>query len=163
MGGLSRGVGVASFKHAGAHVESPRSKFVQCLVKMGGRPMHLPKPLGPYHVSFADFELRRRIGEESVAVHPSDPEKNELNLDNVPPMRFFYPTGEDPKWHLSDTQARRWLPHFNYTWGYFSKIILPSSCLRRFAIWVLTCAYAHPSIQMLQASVRMHRTLGDHV
>ncbi|XP_024371813.1 uncharacterized protein [Physcomitrium patens] len=106
---------------------------------MGGRPMHLPKPTGPHHVSFADFELRQTGGEESVSVLSSDPEKNELKLDDVPSMRFFYPTAEEPKWCLADTQARRWLPHFNYTWGYFSKVIQPSSYLRRFAIWTISC------------------------
>ncbi|KAG0593326.1 hypothetical protein KC19_1G321500 [Ceratodon purpureus] len=104
------------------------------------RLMHLPKPVGPYHVSFADFELRPSGDDECVSSHPSDVEKDDsLKLEGVPPMRFFYPTAAEPRWRLGETQSRRWLPHFNYTWGYFSKVIQPSSFLRRLAIWTLSC------------------------
>lgn len=124
--------------------------------------MHLPKPVGPFHVAFADFELRPSGGEDSVTIHPSDAEANELKLKDVPPMRFFYPTAAEPKWCLMDTQSRRWLPHFNYTWGYFSKVIQPSSYLRRFAIWTLTCAYLNQLIPtiFLQFLIRVFGNVG---
>lgn len=69
---------------------------------MGGRPMHLPKPVGPFHVSFADFELRPgNQGEDSsVTIHPSsdDAEMNAFRSQNVPPMRIFYPTAAQPRY-----------------------------------------------------------------
>lgn len=106
------------------------------------RLMHLPKPVGPYHVSFADFELRRTPGSAEQSEGDAgveDVEKGALGAEGAPLMRFFYPTAAEPKWSPPDTQTRRWLPHFNYTWGYFSKIIIPSSFLRRFIIWALSC------------------------
>ena len=109
------------------------------------RLMHLPKPMGPYHVSFADFELRRTPGSaeqsEGDAGVEEDVEKGAVGAEGAPLMRFFYPTAAEPKWSPPDTQTRRWLPHFNYTWGFFSKIIIPSSFLRRFIIWALSCMH----------------------
>lgn len=114
------------------------------------RRMHLPKPVGPYHVSFADFELRRTPGSAEQSEGDAgveDVEKGALGAEGAPLMRFFYPTAAEPKWSPPDTQTRRWLPHFNYTWGYFSKVIIPSSFLRRFIIWALSCMHVSLSFQ----------------
>jgi hypothetical protein len=54
-------------------------------------------------------------------------------------VRFFYPTETKPKWSFSHAQTRRWLPELRYTYGFFSKSILPSSRLRRCFLWVLAC------------------------
>lgn len=148
------------------------------VINMGRhRLMHLPKPVGPYHVSFADFELRRTPGSAEQSEGDAgveDVEKSALGAEGAPVMRFFYPTAAEPKWSPPDTQTRRWLPHFNYTWGYFSKIIIPSSFLRRFIIWALSCMYVSLSfknicclslpignhtcsyVEVLQASISEH-------
>lgn len=113
------------------------------------RLMHLPKPVGPYHVSFADFELRRTAGSAEQSEGEAgveDVERSALGAEGAPVMRFFYPTAAEPKWSPLDTQTRRWLPHFNYTWGFFSKIIIPSSFLRRFIICALSCMYVSLSL-----------------
>uniref|UniRef100_A0A0C9RVT7 1-alkyl-2-acetylglycerophosphocholine esterase n=1 Tax=Wollemia nobilis TaxID=56998 RepID=A0A0C9RVT7_9CONI len=81
--------------------------------------MGLPKPLGPYHVSMADFQL------------PA----NSQGICDTPLLRFYYPTTE--KESRKNTSANRWMPHFAYTWGYASKVIAPTSSFHRFLVWIL--------------------------
>lgn len=81
--------------------------------------MALPKPLGPHNVSMADLQLSH----------------NSQGIADTPLMRFYYPTpGENGSNYDS---SGCWLPHFAYAWGYASKIIAPTSAIRRFLISIL--------------------------
>lgn len=132
--------------------------------------LDLPKPLGVFHVAFADFELRTYASDSDVKaggdapsrrgavseVHDDDDddvERKEREEEEdeetcarrveiscrTPMVRLFYPTETKPKWSFSHAQTRRWLPELRYTYGFFSKSILPTSWLRRCFLWVLAC------------------------
>lgn len=128
--------------------------------------LDLPKPLGVYHVAFADFELRTYASDSDVKVGAAatrrgavsevrdddDVERKECDEEDeetgagrveiscrTPMVRLFYPTETKPKWSFSHAQTRRWLPELRYTYGFFSKGILPTSRLRRCFLWVVAC------------------------
>ncbi|KAH9574960.1 hypothetical protein CY35_01G087500 [Sphagnum magellanicum] len=128
--------------------------------------LDLPKPLGVFHVAFADFELRTFASDSDVKVGADatrrgavsevhddddverkacDEEDEETGGGRVeiscrtPMVRFFYPTETKPKWSFSHAHTRRWLPELRYTYGFFSRSILPTSWLRRCFLWVLAC------------------------
>ncbi|CAK9191998.1 unnamed protein product [Sphagnum troendelagicum] len=128
--------------------------------------LDLPKPLGVFHVAFADFELRTYASDSDVKVGAAatrrgavsevrdddDVERKECDEEDeetgagrveiacrTPMVRLFYPTETKPKWSFSHAQTRRWLPELRYTYGFFSKGILPTSRLRRCFLWVIAC------------------------
>lgn len=118
--------------------------------------MSLPKPLGPYHVSFADFELRRSDENKgSRSGRAAEPEQQQIKRNGVhpnaanadikaaaaPPMRIFYPTETKTRWSPWDVKERCWIPHYNYMWGYVARAFAPSSVLSRLGISVIACMF----------------------
>ncbi len=120
--------------------------------------MSLPNPLGPYHVSFADFELRRseenkgsrsgRVAEpEQQQIKRNGVHPNAANADSkaaaaaAPPMRIFYPTETKTRWSPWDVKERCWIPHYNYMWGYVARAFAPSSVFSRLGISVIACMF----------------------
>lgn len=114
--------------------------------------MGLPKPLGPFEVSFAEFELRRTQATGSGQGQPQNGSGSENGSENAnseagkvasaegaPIMRVFYPTASKSGKSLLDTKIRSWVPNVNYMWGFLSRAILPKSQLRRSFVWMLTC------------------------
>ncbi len=120
--------------------------------------MSLPKPLGPYHVSFADFELRRsEENKGSRSGRAAEPEQQQIKRNGVhpnaanadskaaaaaaPPMRIFYPTETKTRWSPWDVKERCWIPHYNYMWGYVARVFAPSSVFSRLGISVIACMF----------------------
>jgi hypothetical protein len=120
--------------------------------------MSLPKPLGPYHVSFADFELRRsEENKGSRSGRAAEPEQQQIKRNGVhpnaanadskaaaaaaPPMRIFYPTETKTRWSPWDVKERCWIPHYNYMWGYVARAFAPSSVFSRLGISVIACMF----------------------
>ncbi|MCO5586450.1 hypothetical protein L7F22_040390 [Adiantum nelumboides] len=106
--------------------------------------MGLPRPLGPYAVGFADFELRRTegvhggIATASILQHNSPDFVMLADAQGAPLIRIFYPTSHANRGSTPLSSACRWMPSIMYTWGYISKLIRPSSTMHRLAIWILT-------------------------
>lgn len=121
--------------------------------------MSLPNPLGPYHVSFADFELRRsEENKGSRSGRAAEPEQQQIKRNGVhpnvanadskaaaaaaaPPMRIFYPTETKTRWSPWDVKERCWIPHYNYMWGYVARAFAPSSVFSRLGISVIACMF----------------------
>ncbi|KAI5084595.1 hypothetical protein GOP47_0000764 [Adiantum capillus-veneris] len=106
--------------------------------------MGLPRPLGPYAVGFADFELRRTegvhggIATATLLQHNSPDFVMLADAQGAPLIRIFYPTSRANRGSTPLSSASRWMPSIMYTWGYISKLIRPSSSMHRLAIWILT-------------------------
>eukprot|EP00271_Cylindrocystis_brebissonii_P011959 TRINITY_DN29998_c0_g1_i1.p1 TRINITY_DN29998_c0_g1~~TRINITY_DN29998_c0_g1_i1.p1 ORF type:complete len:435 (+),score=65.96 TRINITY_DN29998_c0_g1_i1:22-1305(+) len=107
--------------------------------------MGLPLPLGPFHVAFADFELRRSPGEtvEKVEgeVHP-------------PLVRFYYPT-DQVLGRTTPTAHRYWLPDIQYAFGYSAKAMPPLTPMSTYRCW-LAAGVTYPIINtnaIIQATV----------
>lgn len=106
--------------------------------------MGLPRPLGPYAVGFADFELRRTEGVHGGIATASMLQNNSpdfvmlADAQGAPLIRIFYPTSHTNRGSTPLSSACRWMPSIMYTWGYISKLIRPSSAMHRLAIWILT-------------------------
>ncbi|CAK9234888.1 unnamed protein product [Sphagnum troendelagicum] len=120
--------------------------------------MSLPNPLGPYHVSFADFELRRsEENKGSRSGRAAEPEQQQIKRNGVhpnaanadskaaavaaPPMRIFYPTETKTRWSPWDVKERCWIPHYNYMWGYVARAFAPSSVFSRLGISVIASIF----------------------
>lgn len=111
--------------------------------------MGLPKPLGPFKVSFAEFELRRTKapsgqGQAQNGTGNGSGDANTeagmvASAEGAPIMRIFYPTASKSGTSLVDRKLRSWVPNVNYMWGFLSRAILPKSQLRRAFVWMLTC------------------------
>ena len=113
--------------------------------------MGLPKPLGPFEVSFAEFELRRTqatggqgqppngSGSENGSENANSEAGKVASAEGAPIMRVFYPTASKSGKSVLDTKIRSWVPNVNYMWGFLSRAILPKSQLRRSFVWMLTC------------------------
>jgi hypothetical protein len=118
--------------------------------------MGLPKPLGPFEVSFAEFELRRTSqasggqgqpqsgrgsgnGSENANGNANSEAGKVASAEGAPIMRIFYPTASKSGKSLLDRKIRSWVPNVNYMWGFLSRAILPKSQLRRSFVWMLTC------------------------
>ncbi|GJP77634.1 hypothetical protein CLOP_g7993 [Closterium sp. NIES-67] len=95
--------------------------------------MVLPKPLGPFHVSYGDFELRgsrdageseSRAGGDHGHVHP-------------PLFRVYYPTDGNAV-ERSEVERSAWLPHVAYLYGYLCAIVPPFSLLTSILTWLLS-------------------------
>lgn len=108
--------------------------------------MGLPRPLGPFPVAFADFELRRTEGTHggivaasasSTPQHHSPDFVRLADAQGAPLVRIFYPTSDTSHSSWNFSGSNRWMPSIMYTWGYLSKLIPPSSFMSRFAIWIL--------------------------
>lgn len=111
--------------------------------------MGLPKPLGPFAVSFVEFELRRtrenshpgsisEVGQENCAAR-NEVSPAEAGLQGAPPMRIFYPTSSNSSWSVRDVKDRSWIPEVNYLRGFLCKSVPPSTQLRRGLVWGLSC------------------------
>lgn len=110
--------------------------------------MGLPKPLGPFAVSFVEFELRRtrenshpgsisEVGQENCAAR-NEVSPAEAGLQGAPPMRIFYPTSSNSSWSVRDVKDRSWIPEVNYLRGFLCKSVPPSTQLRRGLVWGLS-------------------------
>lgn len=128
--------------------------------------MGLPKPLGPFEVSFAEFELRRTqatsgqgqtqngsgsgIGNGNANGNANTEAGKVASAEGAPIMRIFYPTGSKSGKSLLDRKVRSWVPNVNYMWGFLSRAILPKSQLRRSLVWMLTCkSLGYSSLSLL--------------
>lgn len=105
--------------------------------------MGLPKGLGPYGVSFVEFELRR--SSEPGAQHSQAENGAHQNgggkltsAEGAPMMRIFYPTASKKTFSLLDVRNRSWLPNVDYLMGFLSRAISPSSSPRRALVWALS-------------------------
>lgn len=106
--------------------------------------MGLPKGLGPYGVSFVEFELRRssepgaQHSQAENGAHQNGGEKL-TSAEGAPMMRIFYPTASKKTFSLLDVRNRSWLPNVDYLVGFLSRAISPSSYPRRALVWALSC------------------------
>jgi hypothetical protein len=97
--------------------------------------MGLPKALGPYGVSFVEFELRRtaaRGGEKEG--HGGLP-----SAEGAPLMRIFYPTASKKTFSVLNVKNRSWLPNVDYLVGFLSRAISPSTSVSKAFVWTLSC------------------------
>lgn len=107
--------------------------------------MGLPKGLGPYGVSFVEFELRRNsepgAAEHSQAENGAHQNGGKLlpSAEGAPMMRIFYPTASKKTFSVLDVRNRSWLPNVDYLMGFLSRVVSPSSFPRRALVWALTC------------------------
>lgn len=110
--------------------------------------MGLPKPLGPYQVSFQEFELRRFQGAHSGVQNggvsddrngKSDGATTLPGAQGAPLIRIFYPTTAKTRWSLLDVKTRSWVPNLMYVYGFVSKAVAPTSALRRSLVNILSC------------------------
>lgn len=110
--------------------------------------MGLPKALGPYGVSFVEFEHRRN-GEPGAQAGAKGGTRNGggggveagklPSAEGAPLMRIFYPTASKKTFSLLDVRNRSWLPNVDYLMGFLSRAVSPSSHLRRAFVWTLSC------------------------
>ncbi|KAH7296961.1 hypothetical protein KP509_26G046500 [Ceratopteris richardii] len=133
--------------------------------------MGLPKPLGPYAVGFADFELRRTEGVHGGIASGSALQNNSpdfvmlADAQGAPLIRIFYPTAHANRSSLPFDSATRWMPSIMYTWGYVSKLIRPASPMHRLAIWILTGivhSFMWPNVLIQASPATPILTLGNN-
>ncbi|CAI5516576.1 unnamed protein product [Closterium sp. Naga37s-1] len=95
--------------------------------------MVLPEPLGPFHVSYGDFELRRSKAPAELSagngghghhVHP-------------PLFRVYYPTDGNAE-ERREVERSAWLPHVAYLYGYICAMIPPFSFFASILTWLLS-------------------------
>eukprot|EP00897_Mesotaenium_endlicherianum_P007141 jgi/Mesen1/6455/ME000033S05740 len=115
--------------------------------------MGLPKPLGPYHVSFGDYELKRNIDLRSLSEQSDDnvkatsqnsriePEtggvEEETSLPPAPLFRIYYPTAKAPSsWSWGQVTGRRWLPSVHYAYGHLCMLFRPTTWGKRALCWL---------------------------
>ncbi|KAG0575776.1 hypothetical protein KC19_5G030000 [Ceratodon purpureus] len=106
--------------------------------------MGLPKALGPYGVSFVEFELRRTApavqkGVENGVRSGGGAAAGTLpSAEGAPLMRIFYPTASKKTFSVLDVKNRSWLPNVNYLMGFLSRAVSPSTAARRALVWTLS-------------------------
>lgn len=139
--------------------------------------MGLPKALGPYGVSFVDFELRRTAAAAAAEVKSAGVVENGVrngggsaeggmlpSAEGAPLMRIFYPTASKKTFSLLDVKHRSWLPNANYLMGFLSRAVSPSTAARRAFVWTLTYLiypFFYPFIP-IQASVKQPLLVPDN-
>lgn len=109
--------------------------------------MGLPKALGPFGVSFVEFELRRtapaaQAGVKSGARSGGGEAGTLPSAEGAPLVRIFYPTASKKTFSVLDVKNRSWLPNVNYLMGFLSRAISPSTLTRRAFVWTLSCTLA---------------------
>ncbi|CAI5467668.1 unnamed protein product [Closterium sp. Yama58-4] len=98
-------------------------------------PMVLPEPLGPFHVSYGDFELRRsKAPAESSA---GNYERGHGNHVHPPLFRVYYPTDGNAE-ERREVERSAWLPHVAYLYGYICAMVPPFSFFASILTWLLS-------------------------
>ncbi|CAI7880849.1 unnamed protein product [Closterium sp. NIES-54] len=95
--------------------------------------MVLPEPLGPFHVSYGDFELRR----SKAPAEPSAGNGGHGHHVHPPLFRVYYPTDGNAE-ERREVERSAWLPHVAYLYGYICSMIPPFSFFASILTWLLS-------------------------
>ncbi|CAI5507713.1 unnamed protein product, partial [Closterium sp. Naga37s-1] len=95
--------------------------------------MVLPEPLGPFHVSYGDFELRR----SKAPAEPSAGNGGHGHHVHPPLFRVYYPTDGNAE-ERREVERSAWLPHVAYLYGYICAMIPPFSFFASILTWLLS-------------------------